>query len=86
MQCDFARPHRDAHREAEGYRIVELVGRHNLVNATGEPRDIAALAAFLASEDSRFITGQIICCDGGLLAHLPQNADHLAYIAKHQSK
>jgi NAD(P)-dependent dehydrogenase (short-subunit alcohol dehydrogenase family) len=62
--------------------LVELVGRHNLINETGEPRDIAALAAFLASEDSRFITGQIICCDGGLLAHLPQNADHLAYIAK----
>ena len=66
--------------------LVELVGRHNLVNETGDPRDIAVLAAFLADEDSRFITGQIICCDGGLLAHLPQNADHLAYIAKGQSK
>jgi NAD(P)-dependent dehydrogenase (short-subunit alcohol dehydrogenase family) len=61
--------------------LVALVGRHNLINETGEPRDIAALAAFLASDDSRFITGQIICCDGGLLAHLPQNADHLDYIA-----
>jgi NAD(P)-dependent dehydrogenase (short-subunit alcohol dehydrogenase family) len=62
--------------------LVALVGRHNLLNETGEPRDIAALAAFLASDDSRFITGQIICCDGGLLAHLPQNADHLDHIAK----
>jgi NAD(P)-dependent dehydrogenase (short-subunit alcohol dehydrogenase family) len=66
--------------------LVGLVGRHNLLNATGHPRDIAALAAFLASDDSRFITGQIICCDGGLLAHLPQNADHLDYIAKHAAK
>jgi NAD(P)-dependent dehydrogenase (short-subunit alcohol dehydrogenase family) len=40
------------------------------------------LAAFLASDDARFITGQVICCDGGLLAHLPQNADHLDYIAR----
>jgi NAD(P)-dependent dehydrogenase (short-subunit alcohol dehydrogenase family) len=62
--------------------LVALVGRHNLINETGEPRDIAALAAFLASDDARFITGQIICCDGGLLAHLPQNADHLDYIAR----
>jgi NAD(P)-dependent dehydrogenase (short-subunit alcohol dehydrogenase family) len=62
--------------------LVALVGRHNLIDATGEPRDIAALAAFLASEDSRFITGQIICCDGGLLAHLPQNADHLDHMSR----
>jgi NAD(P)-dependent dehydrogenase (short-subunit alcohol dehydrogenase family) len=62
--------------------LVALVARHNLVRHTGEPSDIAALAAFLASEDSRFITGQIICCDGGLLAHLPQNADHLDYIRR----
>jgi NAD(P)-dependent dehydrogenase (short-subunit alcohol dehydrogenase family) len=62
--------------------LVDLVGRHNLVEHTGEPSDIAALAAFLASDDARFITGQIISCDGGLLAHLPQNADHLDYIAR----
>jgi NAD(P)-dependent dehydrogenase (short-subunit alcohol dehydrogenase family) len=68
--------------EEKAPELVALVGRHNLINATGEPRDIAALAAFLASEDARFITGQIICCDGGLLAHLPQNADHMDYIAQ----
>jgi NAD(P)-dependent dehydrogenase (short-subunit alcohol dehydrogenase family) len=62
--------------------LVALVARHNLVNHTGEPSDIAALAAFLASDDSRFITGQTICCDGGLLAHLPQNADHQDLLQK----
>jgi NAD(P)-dependent dehydrogenase (short-subunit alcohol dehydrogenase family) len=62
--------------------LVALVGRHNLVEHTGEPSDIAALAAFLASDDSRFITGQTICCDGGLLAHLPQNADHQDWLRK----
>jgi NAD(P)-dependent dehydrogenase (short-subunit alcohol dehydrogenase family) len=67
---------------ATAAELVALVGRHNLLRHTGEPSDIAALAAFLASDDSRFITGQTICCDGGLLAHLPQNADHLDLLRK----
>jgi NAD(P)-dependent dehydrogenase (short-subunit alcohol dehydrogenase family) len=32
----------------------------------GAPEDIARLAAFLASDDSRFITGALIPGDGGL--------------------
>ncbi|WP_349654944.1 SDR family oxidoreductase [Neobacillus sp. 114] len=37
----------------------------------GIPKDIANLALFLASEESDFITGQVINADGGILA---QNA------------
>lgn len=33
----------------------------------GEPRDIAATAVFLASDDSSFITGQWISPNGGLV-------------------
>ncbi len=33
----------------------------------GETSDIANLALFLASEDSRYITGQVICVDGGMV-------------------
>jgi 3-oxoacyl-[acyl-carrier protein] reductase len=33
----------------------------------GEPEDIAAVVAFLASEDGRWVTGQSIGCDGGLI-------------------
>jgi dihydroxycyclohexadiene carboxylate dehydrogenase len=36
------------------------IGRH------GRPEEQAAVAAFLACEDSSFITGQVIDCDGGL--------------------
>jgi NAD(P)-dependent dehydrogenase (short-subunit alcohol dehydrogenase family) len=35
------------------------------VTRIGEPRDIAAMAALLLSEDGGFITGQVMCVDGG---------------------
>ncbi len=38
----------------------------------GEPEDIAAMALFLASDEARFVTGQCIAVDGGLMASLPQ--------------
>lgn len=36
------------------------------MNRKGSPQDIANLALFLASDESSFITGQIIFCDGGM--------------------
>ncbi len=33
----------------------------------GQPRDVARLAAFLASDDAGYITGQVICVDGGMI-------------------
>lgn len=32
----------------------------------GRPEDIAGMVAFLAGEESRYITGQVICVDGGM--------------------
>lgn len=32
----------------------------------GEPKEIAALVAFLCSEDAAYLTGQLICVDGGM--------------------
>jgi len=36
------------------------------LNRKGSPEDVANLALFLASEESSFITGQVIFCDGGM--------------------
>lgn len=37
----------------------------------GEPEDVADVATFLASGASRYMTGQVVVVDGGLLVHLP---------------
>lgn len=40
------------------------------VNRTGTPEDVAALVAFLAAEESGFVTGQTYIVDGGRMAKL----------------
>lgn len=59
-------------------QLVALNERHSLTPRGGRPDDIASLVAFLASDESAFITGQVIRCDGGLLAHQPQMLDSMA--------
>ncbi len=46
------------------------VERHTLVNRLGEPEDIGAAVAFLASDDASFVTGTHLVVDGGQLARL----------------
>jgi 2-keto-3-deoxy-L-fuconate dehydrogenase len=45
----------------------EIVGMHPM-GRVGEPAEVAAAAAFLASDDASFITGESLAVDGGLLA------------------
>jgi NAD(P)-dependent dehydrogenase (short-subunit alcohol dehydrogenase family) len=53
----------------------EMMLRHHLTPRLGRPEDIASMVAFLASDESQFVTGQVIAVDGGLLAHAPYHAD-----------
>jgi len=36
------------------------------LGVAGSPRDVAEAVAFLASEEAKYITGQVLCVDGGL--------------------
>lgn len=58
--------------------FLEINQRHILLDRIGRPEHIAGLVAFLSSDDAAFISGQVISCDGGLLAHSPAMADVLA--------
>ncbi len=51
--------------------LWDRLEEHALTPHLGQPEDIAATVAFLASEDARFITAQIITVDGGYAAHYP---------------
>jgi len=55
---------RDMLRELEHVDMEALADEVPL-GRIGTPEDVAELIAFLASEKSSFITGQIIGCDGG---------------------
>lgn len=51
----------------QGERRVER-GRSVPLQRVGEPRDIADVIAFLASDDARYVNGQVIYVDGGVTA------------------
>ncbi len=55
--------------------MVEALGRATLTPFLGQPDDIADLVVFLASEESRYITGQMIAIDGGMSAHVGRSGD-----------
>ena len=49
--------------------IMEFLRHNQPLGQLGKPDDIAQTALFLASDESRFITGQVIAVDGGWTNH-----------------
>ncbi len=60
----------DAVRAHLNEDILSGLSRALLTTHLGEPDDIANLVVFLASDESRYITGQMISVDGGMSAHV----------------
>ncbi|MBI2687018.1 MAG: 3-oxoacyl-ACP reductase FabG [Acidobacteria bacterium] len=53
-------------------QVIQTMSAKAVLGRVGHPEDIAEAVAFLVSDDSRFITGQILTVDGGrtdLLSH-----------------
>ncbi|WP_300400458.1 SDR family NAD(P)-dependent oxidoreductase [Nocardioides sp.] len=63
----------------EALRAIYL--RHTLTPYLGEPEDIAHVVAFLASDEARYITAQVVRADGGLTDHHPILADFRDWVA-----
>jgi NAD(P)-dependent dehydrogenase (short-subunit alcohol dehydrogenase family) len=60
----------DAVRAHLSEDIIGGLSRATLTPYLGEPQDVADLVVFLASDASRYITGQMIAIDGGMSAHV----------------
>lgn len=59
-----------AHAEMLGglEKVYATIGSFQPIGRPGEPREIAHLALFLASDEASFITGSIVTADGGMTA------------------
>src|SRR5690606_7941639 len=61
--------------------LLSVLRRHTLSDF-GKPEEIASMVAYLASDEARYVTGQIFPIDGGFSMHSPMVADLQDYIAK----
>jgi NAD(P)-dependent dehydrogenase (short-subunit alcohol dehydrogenase family) len=52
-------------------RLHEIVAEETLTPYLGEPQDIAHAVAYLASDESRYVTGHNLIVDGGTSSHVP---------------
>ena len=55
--------------------VAEVMRDQCLLPELGSPADVAEAIVFLCSDRARFITGQLLCVDGGVSAHVQHLAD-----------
>lgn len=65
----------DAVKEHLSEETLASLASATLTPYAGRPEDVADLVVFLASDESRYITGQMICIDGGMSTHVAAKTD-----------
>ena len=86
IRCNSVLPGLTASKAALAHlpqRLREIVEEETLTPYLGEPLDIAYAVAFLASDEARYITGQMIVADGGTSVHIPGYARLSEMVAGH---
>jgi NAD(P)-dependent dehydrogenase (short-subunit alcohol dehydrogenase family) len=55
------------HEALAGEEITQKLVETTALRRIATPEEVASYAAFLASDDARFVTSCVVRCDGGLV-------------------
>ena len=78
IRCNCIRPGLIVTPQNDAYvaQAVKDIFLNNIcVNRYGCPNDIGYMALYLASDESAFMTGQVVTVDGGMNSHVPSVGD-----------
>ncbi|MGN0477430.1 MAG: SDR family NAD(P)-dependent oxidoreductase [Ruminococcus sp.] len=81
IRCNCVRPGLIVTPENEAHvpqPVKDIFTSNIMVNRYGCPEDIGHMCVYLASDESEYVTGQIVNVDGGLNSHVPTVAQFRA--------